>query len=144
MYKFSRKLLKPQPQDFMSAGMLFFKKINFDVQCFGTCARSGPHTTWAVVRTRIYFRDPLSLLATLITHIKCHNFAGPPMHTPTGCSCRTARLSEVGYQLKMVQEVYRYLGISHNSDSSFLCPMKERTLSSMFWQLLAELQCTVY
>lgn len=78
-----------------------------------------PYTTWAAMGTRLWFWDPLSLLATLIAYIECHTFAGPPMYVPVGCSCRTARLPVVGYQLKKVQEEYRYLGISHNSALSY-------------------------
>lgn len=90
MYEFSRKFLKLQLQDFMSPGMSFFKKIHFDVvQCYGTCIRLGLCATWAAVGTRLQFWDPLSLLATLTSHMDgYHAFAGSPTHIPAGC--RTA------------------------------------------------------
>lgn len=104
----------------MSPGMSFFEKIHFDVvQRSGICVRLGPCATWAVVGTRLWFWDPLSLLVTFISHMECHAFAGPPMHIPAGCSCRTAGLSVLGYQLKKVQKIQRYLGSSHNSVLSY-------------------------
>lgn len=101
----------------MSPGMSFFKK-NFDfVQYSGICIRLGPCPTWADVGTRLQFWDPLSLLATLLSHMECHAFAGSPMHIPAGC--RTAGLSVLCYQLKKEQEIQRYLGSSHSSVLSY-------------------------